>query len=147
MQEQIKREKIIGNQYPKKVIPLINKAKSNIYIIAYAWKWYKDDIGCSVMKFNYAIIDKACKGTEIKAITESKEIIPILKMNGVKIKEKKIEKIIHAKMILIDDEIVIIGSHNITKNAFEKNLEISLLIYDKMLNKEYKNFFETLWQS
>lgn len=137
---------IFGKEYPKKVIPLIEKAKNSIDIIAYAWLWYSDDIGCSVMQFNNAIIRKANRGIKIRAITENRDIVSKLKINGIEAKKKSIKKTIHAKLILIDDDTTILGSHNITKNAFESNIELSMITFDKEVNQEYKKFFNTLWQ-
>ena len=134
-----------GKEYPKKVIPLIESAKNSISIIAYAWKWYSDDIGCSIMRFNNALIRKAERGVKVRAITESRGIAGKLRTNGIKVKVKPIEKTIHAKLIIIDEEITILGSHNLTKNAFEQNLEISMIYFDKKTNAEYRKLFDGLW--
>jgi phosphatidylserine/phosphatidylglycerophosphate/cardiolipin synthase-like enzyme len=138
---------IFGNEYPKKVIPLVREAKKNIEIIVYSWRWYYDDMASPVMIFNQAILEKANRGIPVRAITQDKSIIPILKKSKVRVLEKKIEKVIHAKLLLIDDRITILGSHNFTKRAFESNLELSNIHFDEAFTKNYKDFFENLWRN
>lgn len=138
---------IIGNEYIKKVLPLIKNTKKNIEIIVYSWRWYYDDIASPVMRFNQAIIEQANRGIPVRVITEEKSIIPILQKSGIKVLDKKIEKVIHAKLLMIDDRITILGSHNFTKRGFESNLELSTIYFDEETTKNYKNFFDNLWRN
>ena len=48
---------IIGAEFVKKVIPIIKTAKNTIDIIVYDWRWYPDQIGSRIQKFNNTIID------------------------------------------------------------------------------------------
>ncbi len=54
---------------------------------------------------------------------------------------------LHAKGIIIDDNLVIAGSTNFDYRSFENNFECSLLIYDTDVNERMRNiFFEDLRQ-
>ena len=136
---------IISNKFPAAVIPLIEQSKTKISILVFDWRWYPQDIGSSIQLFNNAIIRKASQGVKIKAILRENTTARILKENNVKAKIKDFDRLIHTKLMLIDEEITIIGSHNYTKNAFEKNLECSILVFSKKLNKELSVYFENLW--
>jgi phosphatidylserine/phosphatidylglycerophosphate/cardiolipin synthase-like enzyme len=50
----------------------------------------------------------------------------------------------HHKVIIIDESIVITGSHNFSRNADEKNDENVLIIYSPRLAKEYLIEFSRL---
>ena len=48
---------------------------------------------------------------------------------------------LHAKTILVDDEITSIGSTNFDSRSFEQNFEINAFIYDKEFNSRYAAIF------
>lgn len=138
-------ETIIGKEFPEKVIPLIENAKYSIDIIVYDWLWYPDQIGSAIQKFNNAIVVARRKGLKIKVITNIKNIIKILTSLSIQAKELPSKRTLHTKLMIIDDEIAILGSHNYTMNAFTTNYEISVIIQDKEIVKRLKFYFKNLW--
>lgn len=48
---------------------------------------------------------------------------------------------LHAKSIIIDEDIVIAGSTNFDYRSFENNFECSLIIYDKDVNRRMRDIF------
>ena len=138
-------ETIIGKEFSKKVIPLIEKAKYSIAIIVYDWRWYPDQIGAEIQIFNNAIGNSRKKGLGIKVITNTKNTIKILTSLNIQAKELASKKMLHTKLMIIDDEIVILGSHNYTMNAFTTNYELSVILQDKEIVKRLKFYFENLW--
>jgi phosphatidylserine/phosphatidylglycerophosphate/cardiolipin synthase-like enzyme len=48
----------------------------------------------------------------------------------------------HTKMILVDDEILLLWSMNLSDTSLDKNREIWILIIDKDVISEYKKLFE-----
>ncbi|AHB41208.1 hypothetical protein P148_SR1C00001G0413 [candidate division SR1 bacterium RAAC1_SR1_1] len=48
---------------------------------------------------------------------------------------------IHAKMMLIDDQILYLGSINFSANSMDNNREIGILLTDKMIIKKFKYIF------
>lgn len=136
---------IIGKEFPKKVIPLIEQAKKSIDIIVYDWRWYPDQIGSEIQKFNNAIIVAKRKGVRVRAITNLQQTIDILKKNKVQAKKFLSHRKLHVKNMLIDDELAIIGSHNYTMNAFTLNYEVSIITQNKEVVKRLRQFFNNLW--
>ena len=51
------------------------------------------------------------------------------------------EGFLHAKTLLVDDEITSIGSTNFDSRSFEQNFEINAFIYDKEFNNKYAEIF------
>ena len=136
---------IIGKEIAGKVIPLIQKAKVSIEIIVYDWRWYPNDPGINIQRFNNEIINAAKRNIIVRVITESNKTCQILDQNGVKAKKLISKKTIHTKLMLIDKEITIIGSHNYTKNAFNLNEEVSIITDDKETINRLKEYFDNLW--
>ncbi len=139
-------EIITGKEYPEKVIPMIENCKKSIDIVVFDWRWYPDQIGSSIQRFNNAIVKKGNTGKQIRAITNTKEISNVLIQGNIKAKIWKSKRLLHTKLMMIDDEIAIIGSHNYTLNAFTINQEVSLIIKQKQVLEKLKLYFENLWQ-
>lgn len=138
-------EIIIGKEYPKKVIPLIYAARKSIDIMVYHWLWYPTDIGSQIQKFNAAIASRKRVGKRVRVITNTGQTIATLKGLGIKAKKIHSSRLIHAKVLIIDNEKVILGSHNYTKNAFGLNHEVSILITGEKEVKRLSDFFANLW--
>jgi phosphatidylserine/phosphatidylglycerophosphate/cardiolipin synthase-like enzyme len=136
---------IIGRQFPDKVIPLIDNAKRSIKIVVFDWRWYPNDPASSVQLFNQAFVRAVRRGVDVSAIINASDIIAILNSFGCHVKNLISKNIVHAKMIIVDDEFLVIGSHNFTQPAFTMNREISLLCDNVDDMSPYNKFFETLW--
>ena len=50
--------------------------------------------------------------------------------------------VMHAKVVIVDDEFVTTGSTNFDFRSFEHNFEFNVLIYSKKLNKQMRSIFE-----
>lgn len=136
---------IIGKEFPQKVIPLIQQAKNSINIIVYDWRWYPDQIGSEIQKFNNAIIVAARKGIRVRVITNLESVISVLRGNKIQAKKFLSYRKLHVKNMLIDNELAIIGSHNYTMNAFTLNYEVSIITYNKEVVNRLRIFFDNLW--
>lgn len=136
---------IIGNDFHKKVIPLIDNARSTISIIVFDWRWYPDQIGNPVQLFNNSLVRAVKRGVDVRSIVNFSSVENILKSVGIKVKHPISKNVIHVKMMIIDNEILIIGSHNYTQNAFTMNHEISVILESCDKIDDLNKFFEGLW--
>lgn len=138
-------EIIIGKEFGPKVVPLIKEAKHSIDIIVYDWRWYPDQIGSEIQKFNNAIVVAKRKGVKVRALVNSLIIADVLKKNKVEAKKIFSYRTMHVKNILIDNKTAILGSHNYTMNAFTKNFEVSIITQNEAVVNRLKIFFTNLW--
>jgi phosphatidylserine/phosphatidylglycerophosphate/cardiolipin synthase-like enzyme len=138
-------EFLIGKQFPKKVIPLIDSAQKTIEIIVFDWRWYPQEIGSSVQLFNQAIARAAKRGVKIRAIVSNDEIARVLNSVGCEAKKLASKNLVHCKLMLIDDSTLILGSHNYTQSAFYMNFELSVALHAPGEFGEVKSFFENLY--
>lgn len=136
---------ISGRQFPAVVIPLINSAKKSIDIVVFDWRWYGADPGASVQLFNQAILRAVKRGVKVRAIVNCHAMITMLKKYGVNAKQVIVQKLMHCKLMIIDQEKVITGSHNYTQSAFHLNVELSVLIEDQSTIPAFLQFYENLW--
>lgn len=137
---------ISGREFPTVVIPLIEQATESIDIVVFDWRWYGADPGASVQLFNQAIARAVKRGVKVRAITNAIDVVKTLNNIGVKAKKIITQKLMHAKMMIVDSNKVITGSHNYTMSAFHLNVELSVLIQDEPNSERFGEFYENLWQ-
>lgn len=141
----MKNEILIGREFPQAVIPLIKNAKKSINIIVFDWGWYADEIGEQIQIFNNAIYNANKHGVKIQVIAQKKIICSILKGLNISVKKFESKKLLHTKLMIIDEEIAILGSHNYTKNAFNINHEVSIITQNKKNIEKLQNYFNNLF--
>jgi len=136
---------IIGPDFPKKVIPLLDAARKNIDIVSYDWRWYADRPGHAVQQLNVAIVRAVQRGVVVRAVLNAREFVPFLQIVGVKARNLADRRTLHAKLILIDGATAVIGSHNLTSNAFAVNIEASVVVDIPEGNTRLQEFFNNLY--
>jgi phosphatidylserine/phosphatidylglycerophosphate/cardiolipin synthase-like enzyme len=137
---------IVGSEFAASLIPVINSAKKSLEFIVFDWRWYPEDPGAACQQFNYAIVCAARRGVNIRAIVNNDEIAKAFNRNGCNFKKCKSRKLLHCKLIIVDGQIGVIGSHNYTQSAMQMNLELSLMLDDDETIKRFSSFFENIWQ-
>ena len=137
---------IISSEFPDMVIPLIENAKKSIDVIVFDWRWYPQNPGSTVQLFNQAMVRAARRGVDIRVIANNDQIISTLKSQGISAKRALTAKLVHCKMMVVDSEIVVLGSHNYTQNGFEQNLEVSVIIEDDECVLRFQNYFNNLFK-
>lgn len=138
-------EIIIGADFPRKVIPLINDAKQSIKIIIFDWRLYPQSPAHPVSQFVLSLQSAVKRGVKVSVLLSNVAVKKQLEGFGFECKNLFSSKLIHAKMMLIDDVQAIIGSHNYTQNAFQNNLEVSVSATLQDKENELKKFFDCLW--
>jgi phosphatidylserine/phosphatidylglycerophosphate/cardiolipin synthase-like enzyme len=127
------------------VIPKIDEAKTSIKIVVFDWRWYPNDMGNPCQLFNQSIVRATGRGVRVSVITNNNDILATLKEIGCDAKKLITKNLVHAKLMIIDDRLVIIGSHNYTQSAFTMNYEISAMYEDFESAKSFSAFFNNLY--
>lgn len=135
---------IIGSQFPKVLIPVINNAKTSIKIVVFDWRWYPNDPGNPCQLFNQAIVRAVARGVRVDVVTNNADIVDTLREIGATAQKLITKNLVHSKMMLIDDKILILGSHNYTQSAFTMNYEVSILLENPANLSDFINYFKTL---
>ncbi len=136
---------IVGREFPTKVIPLIKDAKKTIDIVVFEWRWYPDQIGSTIQKFNNEIIKASRKNCRVRVLVQSRKVLGPLQNCDIDARKLTSKRLLHTKLMIIDNEIVVIGSHNYTMNAFTINHEVSAILQDEKVVKRLREYFQNLW--
>ncbi len=149
---------LIGNNYLQEVLPLINRATSSIDILAYQWGYYAHTPGTNIQSFSYAIKSAIIRGVKVRVLLHSgcpsdhlrrinADMASHLKSWGASVKFYKSGRTLHSKVVMIDREYVIIGSHNFSKMSMSSNIEVSVLLFSAAEIRPICEFFDLLFSN
>lgn len=136
---------LVSSEYVDYVHDLIFNSTKSIDICMYDWRWYRDHLENRMQKINIALVAAARRGIRVRALVNSSVNAEFLKEMGIRARYPKSKKTLHAKFIIIDEKILVMGSHNFTSNAFNSNHETSVVVELPEDEVRLKSFFEFLY--
>ena len=147
---------IISGDYAARVIPLLEQAKTSLDIFMYQWRWYSYIGGTPVQKVSLAIKSARLRGVPLRVILHAgspsdhlarlnAQAAAQLKLWGADVKFYKSGGIMHAKMLLIDKTIAIIGSHNFSQRSMVSNIEIGVVVEGSGNIRKFQEYFDLIW--
>ncbi len=126
-----------------KLVSLLDSAQSSIRFMAYSFT--HDGIG-------KAMRDRATAGVRVQGIFEDRgtgsqysEYGKLKKVKGAEVRLDGNPYIMHHKVIIIDDETVVLGSFNFSASADEKNDENVLVVHSAEFAAHYLAEFQRVW--
>ncbi|MCX8084104.1 MAG: phospholipase D-like domain-containing protein [Calditerrivibrio sp.] len=124
-------------------------SKMSIYIAIY---FFKTDNDGYAKELKTALLRAADRGVRVYIVLDVAENDITTDANLVTAKELNHNNIVvkvdspfrklHSKIMVIDEEVVYLGSHNYTNSAFSKNNESTLRIKSKKIAKECINYIK-----
>lgn len=132
---------LVGREYPDEVIDAVRNAQHSVKILMYDWRWYSHQPGARIQKLNQEIIRAAKRGVSVRAVLNDTSILPILKSHGVDARVTNVQRTMHIKLVVIDEKLLFLGSHNFSINGFELNHEMSLRLDDAVVVARCSDFF------
>lgn len=113
----------------------------------------KHEIKLEVYEFSYklladALIEARERGVSIKVILEpsvyqNNDVFKYLINNGIDVSwaSSRFHNT-HSKFMIVDDEIVLVGSTNWSENSMKYNREASVVIYSKEVSGDFERIFD-----
>jgi phosphatidylserine/phosphatidylglycerophosphate/cardiolipin synthase-like enzyme len=128
-----------------RIVELINGAAESVHFMAYSFT--SNDIGT-------AMVEKAQAGLTVNGVMDESqstgqgtEYDPF-KQAGLDVRlDGNVAGLMHHKVILIDDQIVITGSYNFTASAEDQNDENLVIIYDPGVTAQYLQEFQRVFEA
>lgn len=124
------------------ILPLINSAQHYIYIPAFI---------ITEKRVVTALIEAKNRGVDIKIIVDALNASNKyskhneLRNAGIPVKAENYAGKMHSKTMIIDDEYLVIGSMNFSKNGELKNDENTIILKNPKAAKFYRDFFLYQW--
>lgn len=136
---------IIGGEFLQKVLPLIDGAKTSVDFIVYDLRLKRgEDLG-PVAELLFSLKKAVQRGVKVRALLANAGIVAQLKLQGIEARMVYTQKLLHAKMMLIDKVVAVVGSHNYTLSAFTLNHEISVAVCLPSPRNALVDYFNNLY--
>ncbi|MFH1834774.1 MAG: phospholipase D-like domain-containing protein [Methanobacteriota archaeon] len=128
----------------------LSEAKTSIHIASFEVKYYENFPNSSMNILVEDLIAAHNRGVEVKVVVDEysneNNAFARLRDAGIEIKYDSEEVTTHAKLIIVDGKIVILGSTNLSFYGIEKNNEVNVVIRDEETARYYENYFQNIWE-
>lgn len=126
------------------LIPVLKSAEKSIYFLAYSFT--SNDLGNLVR-------EKAAGGLTVEGVMDEEQVAsnqgteydPFLQA-GVDVRIDGNEGLMHHKVFIIDEKIVVFGSYNFSQSAEERNDENVIIIYNDAIAHQFIQEFQRVWK-
>ncbi len=126
------------------ILTAINSAQKSVYFLAYSFT--SDELA-------QALIERAQAGVKVEGVFDEDQYhsnegteLDRLKSAGLDVRLDSNPRLMHHKVIIIDDQVVITGSYNFSYNAEHNNDENTLIIHNQALAGQYLAEFQKIYQ-
>jgi len=150
----LRSELILNDEYFEVAHSQIQNAKESIYLIAYLFLVYDYQEAYS-NRLLKDLIDAHKRGVKVHIILDypkpeyigeegpkNQQVYEKLKEAGIDVRFDSAGTRTHNKVLVVDREIIIVGSHNYSFGGLKYNNETSLLVRDREKAKELIEYFE-----
>ena len=126
----------------EKIIPLVNKSKSTIYMPIFL---------ITNADLTKALINAKNRGVKIKIILDAGNSNSVysthkkLRENGIDVKIENYAGKMHSKTMIIDNTYLVLGSMNYSKSGNSKNDENVIILKNPKFAEFYTNYFNEIW--
>ena len=148
---------LFDEQFLPEALGLISNAQRSVYISTFKAEITTRPRGRLVKKFFDLLIDKSKKGVDVrflmndftgtKSIPHTNSFVSrVFRTNKINFRVLHGSRICHAKLIIVDNNVAIVGSHNLSVRSCHNNFEVSLLINEweavQQLRIQYEEIFD-----
>lgn len=125
------------------ILELVNSAEESIYFLAYSFT--SDELSA-------ALVERAKSGLTVIGVFDKDQYhsnsgteFDNLRNAGIQVNLDGNPRLMHNKVIIIDQQIVIIGSYNFSNNAEHNNDENTLIIHNPDITAQYMAEFQQIY--
>lgn len=141
--------------YPA-LLEAIRSCKLEVDAMQYQWNFYVNSPNNPVQVVNQTLMGKVRGGVKCRVLLNKEgrgqHLMAInmlasrfLGEAGVSVKFGRTFPITHAKLWLFDDDVTLLGSHNLSGRSLTVNNEVSVLVKSKEVTGEFRRYFNALW--
>jgi len=137
--------------FPKVHEALLN-AKKSIHIAAFELKYYSNYKNSSENTIIDDIISAHERGVDVKIVLDqysaqdnATNAYFYLKKKGVPVRYDSDKTTTHAKLVIIDGKVVVLGSTNFSYTSLELNNEVDVVLFSEEAARYFEQYFQKLW--
>lgn len=140
------------------VSKLIRSARQGVYLTTYKMEPKSTPKAQNINRLISQLVSADHRGLDVKVLMNFQEnkkatssinwyAANALARRNLKSRHLSSGRILHAKIVIIDFDIVIIGSHNWSVLSQCRNMEFSVMLRSKVINRELREKFLYLWSN
>lgn len=148
---------VSDNNYLQAAYALLAAAKKEILLSSYKFQISHVPRARRFTRLINALTNAMSRGVRFKMILhytpnmkgvprENLPAMEFLKKKGADIRYITMSRIVHAKILIVDSNAMMIGSHNWSISSMTANAELSLLVKDSLSIQQTQNYFLNLWE-
>ena len=99
-----------------------------------------------IRDFNDSIVTARKRGVDVRILSANPRIRIRFSRDGCSVSAPITRRRLHTKILVIDQSVVFLGSHNFTASAFTLNIETSCKIESSEIGKYFYQYFDLLWK-
>jgi hypothetical protein len=151
---------IVDRDYYSEVISVIRNAQRSVHLLMFEIFYYPEFPGSKVNDLIDELANAHSRGVDVKVCLEGGEeflgedflekqlrAYERLREHGVQIRGDSRGITTHAKLLIVDERTVVIGSTNWSYYAVERNAEANVLIESPSLASDFEEYFDGIWKS
>lgn len=138
---------VLDRAYQPIALDAVLHARDSIYLAVYAMKYYPDYPESNTLL--NALCNASSRGVSVHVLADdepedNQKAIAYLRSCGVDARLDQPRTRLHAKFLVVDGELVLLGSSNWSYSSFNKNHEADLVLRDRSLASELVSYFSRL---
>jgi phosphatidylserine/phosphatidylglycerophosphate/cardiolipin synthase-like enzyme len=149
---------LIAREYLSRVPAILENAQLSIKAVQFVVQIQGKSAKMSSRELGIKLAAKVRDGVRVQALLNAagggwrapalnRQAAAWLTDRKVEVRTLGTKRTCHAKMLIIDDKIAIVGSHNWTPYALERNFEVSVLVRDLACVGRLAQTFDQLWEA
>lgn len=143
---------LVDTDYFDELRRVLPRANRSVYVLMYVVKYDPKEPDDPVNQLLHALADLSSRGVDVRVVVDDEtyrsyyETIGFLKSYGVPVRlDEGARTTTHAKVVIVDEETVFVGSHNWTESALTLNREVSVVIKDPSISQSIVRYFTDMW--
>lgn len=149
---------LVAREYLSRVPAILENAQFSIKVVQFVVQIKGKSAKMSSRELGIKLAAKVRDGVRVQALLNqagggwrapalNRQAAKWLQERSVEVRTPGPERTFHAKMIIIDDQIAIVGSHNWTPYALERNFEVSVVLRDPACVGKLARHFDQAWEA
>ena len=149
---------LVTREFLSRVPAMMENAQFSIKVIQFVMQLKGKSAKMSSRELGIKLAAKLRDGVRVQVLLNSagggwrapalnRQAAKWLKERRVEVRTPGPERTFHAKMIIIDNQIAIVGSHNWTPYALDRNFEVSMIVRDSACVGKLTRHFDQAWEA
>lgn len=136
---------VLDSEYPDVAKMLLKRATREVRVCAYAWRWYANEPELGIQELNKELFLLRDKGVTVRCLVDTETMCREMEAQGFNARSVENTRMLHTKAICVDEDSLLIGSHNFTKRATKDNYECSVAIGEFEVVQQFITYFDAIW--